>query len=565
MPPKPEPFMTIPNYEKVFSSLTKKWTDIFENDPRRVCRLLLLNEFDGETLEGDAHNELGYAYIELKKLSRKSTSRTWKNLVDAGIITSLCKFAINQQHYVTFVMPDMTHDGKAELSQEAMERMRDNAPSPYIVALEVLCNAVCSCAIPPTSTERKTIDELKKHWSTIMQRVWSEPRETLEPGEGKGRVMERLVVGQIVHRVVRVDPTFLDVVLKPSDLTLAVSFRFWLYSTDEPDARSNSSLISPFLPESMVQDHWAGHFASSPPPDIHTLLPRILLGASRGVEKKKRTPTQQADFIVSTFASHWQRFPPRYILEEFELFASLLKATSTEWPPFARAVHRSEPLWSSMAGIMKRYGAVDRNASLRGFLPEGAAVAALRMYFNVLNGPEGDEHVDTLTYSWLAGGLFDGLEGALGTIVRSARGPILLSSLFSALCNHLPKLSAKTMRKLRLELPRPRIMLPLIYLANDGNQDPAALLKLVTDGNRVLQSPYSVRDPRHPIWSITAWQMLLKLTNTARPWREVCARRGCENTADGAVCPECDIAPYCGQECLNKWVLRYLQVHKYGL
>ena len=43
--------------------------------------------------------------------------------------------------------------------------------APYFLPLEIICNAVVCGATPPTMTENKTVEELKKHWSSIMQRV----------------------------------------------------------------------------------------------------------------------------------------------------------------------------------------------------------------------------------------------------------------------------------------------------------------------------------------------------------------------------------------------------------
>lgn len=39
------------------------------------------------------------------------------------------------------------------------------------MALELICNAEMLCAVPPTAMKEKMIEELKKHWSTLMQRV----------------------------------------------------------------------------------------------------------------------------------------------------------------------------------------------------------------------------------------------------------------------------------------------------------------------------------------------------------------------------------------------------------
>ncbi len=41
----------------------------------------------------------------------------------------------------------------------------------YFHPLEIICNAVVSGSLPPTATEKKTVEEMKKYWSSIMQRV----------------------------------------------------------------------------------------------------------------------------------------------------------------------------------------------------------------------------------------------------------------------------------------------------------------------------------------------------------------------------------------------------------
>ncbi|KAI0771939.1 hypothetical protein BD413DRAFT_547127 [Trametes elegans] len=551
MTPNASPALSVPDYHRQYAVLNGKWADIIKNDPRRACRLLLLTSPQGEMIDGDVFSEIGLLFHELKSVSRQSTSRLWRGLVDAGIVTALCKSAINSGGSVTMAHMTIHDDGTAELSEEAMEEAQENAPAPYTAALEVICNAAMSCAVPPTATEQKMIEELKKHWSTLMQRIWSEPARTLEPGSSQMRVMERAVVAQLVHRLAFVDPTFLDVIVKPSDLTLAVSFRNWLYSTDEYDTMANCSLVSPLLDGSGPK-HWLRHFQTHPPPDLPVLLPRILLGASRGAEKKKRTPNQSADLIVSAFGRHIQMLPrDRHIREEFIFFSGLLKIAEQEYPLFCRALYRSEAFWTAIAETIKKHATLGPNAPRTGHVPEGVATQALSIYFSVLHTPEGRERIDQLIYNWLAGGLFDALESTILTILRDIRGPMLISAILSTMDTNLPKLSPRTRSKLRSELPRPRIMLTLILLATKGRQEPEVLLALVTEGEEVMQSQYSVRDPRHPVWTLTAWQLLLRVTNSLRPWRGTCTRRGCEKPVHSGGCGRCRMSAYCDQECMQ--------------
>lgn len=215
-----------------------------------------------------------------------------------------------------------------------------------------------------------------------------------------------------------------SIILKPSDLTLAVCFRYWLYSTSEWDDIINCTLITPLL-DGVGPDHWNRYFAEHPRPDMHALLPRILLGASRGTGKKKRTPNQSAEFIVDAFAKHFRQLGPRELLEEIIFFNGLLNATEKEFLPFWRALYRSEPFWTAMAQNVTRYAPLGPNAPKTGHIPEGLTMMSLKVYFNVLHGDSRDalNYIDELLCSWFAGGLFDALESAITTIVRSIRGP----------------------------------------------------------------------------------------------------------------------------------------------
>lgn len=213
-----------------------------------------------------------------------------------------------------------------------------------------------------------------------------------------------------------------SVILKPSDLTLAVCFRYWLYSTSEYDAMTNCGLIAPLL-DGMGPGHWKRYFAQHPPPDMHALLPRVLLGASKGTEKKKRTPNQSAEFIVTVFGNHLRRFSGRDLNETLIFFTGMLNAAQKEYPPFCRALYRSEPFWAAMATVITRHGTLSPSAPNRGYIPEGNAFAAFNLYINVMHTPEAEAHIDELVYNWLAGGLFDALEAAIATFVRHIRGP----------------------------------------------------------------------------------------------------------------------------------------------
>ncbi|KAI0356557.1 hypothetical protein OH77DRAFT_1535531 [Trametes cingulata] len=555
MPPTStsEPVFTVPDYKNQFAAQAKKWEDLISNDPRRVYRTLLITTPRGETIDGDNFDDLPILFSVLKTVSGKSTSKPWKSLVDAGIIAALGKCALNFEGSVSQAYVSLDDQGTARLTQEAADWAQANAPAPYSTALEIICNAATTCAIPPTATELKMIEELKKNWSTIMQRIWSEPSRTLEPGtpEWRYRVKERAVVAQLVHRLVHVDPSFFEVILKPSDLTLAVCFRNWLYATDDYDTIINSTLISPLLDNGVGPRSWRQYFEAHPLPELRILLPRILLGASRGTEKKKRTPNQAADFVVSAFARHIKRCKDRELYEVLTLLSGLLSAAKKEYPVFCRALYKSEAFWSAVATAITRHADLGPNVPRQGFIPETLAVGTIRLYFSVLHTPEAQDHIDTLIYNWVAGGLFDALEAAVPVWIRTVHGPMLISGLLSTIDSNLATLSAKTRSKLRSELPRPRLLLTLILLATKGREEVDWLMAMVRESDKFMRSPFDTCDPRHPVWSITGWQLLLRMTRALRPLRESCTRRGCENVAYAGGCQRCELAAYCGPDCMS--------------
>lgn len=128
---------------------------------------------------------------------------------------------------------------------------------------------------------------------------------------------------------------------------------------------------------------------------------------------------------------------------------------------------------------------------------------------------------------------------------------VLISALLSNLDTNLPKFKPKTRAKLRAELPRPRLLSKLIMLATKGSQNVDDLLALVAPDDSVIRSAVPREDPRHPLWAISAWQLLLRLTTTLRPFRGTCTRRGCDKHAYSGGCKKCKFSAYCGQECMN--------------
>lgn len=89
MPLRPSTIYTMEDYHDHQAAQFKKWADLIKDDPRRVCRALALYTPRGETVEGDSHDDVPILFQQLKEASNESTSKSWKGLVDAGVITAL--------------------------------------------------------------------------------------------------------------------------------------------------------------------------------------------------------------------------------------------------------------------------------------------------------------------------------------------------------------------------------------------------------------------------------------------------------------------------------------------
>lgn len=212
-----------------------------------------------------------------------------------------------------------------------------------------------------------------------------------------------------------------SVIFKPADLTLAVVFRYWMHATAVADNRLNLGILLPLLdsPEGMPQ-HWRAHFERSPPPDMHALFPRIFLGASKvaGSDKKKRTPGQAADAVVSAAAAHFEMLPLDEVQFDYNFFHVLFKVSEKEHRTFNRAVFKSSKFWTANANVLRRAA---ENGTRLG---EAVFMGALMTYSTMIHVVEDDgkEFVDALVYNWLSTGLFDALEASMDLLLKTPRG-----------------------------------------------------------------------------------------------------------------------------------------------
>ncbi|RDX53214.1 hypothetical protein OH76DRAFT_1343988 [Lentinus brumalis] len=520
-----------------------QWKNLVRTDPRRAVRVLTLSGVNSETIEGDTPVDTQYVIAQLRIVSKEAKGDHWKALVNAGVIGALCKCALNFQAAV--MLREDTGVPRAEVENVAKQMFAS-----YFHPLEIICNAVVSGSLPPTATEKKIVEEMKKYWSSIMQRVWSEPGYTLEPTPREVRVIERVVIAQILVRLSLFDPSFYEIILKPSDLTLAVLFRYWMHSTAVADSRLNLMVLLPLL-EPPYPQHLKEYFEQHPPPDMHALLPRILLGASKtaGSEKKKRTPGQAADAILSATASHLEKLGLEEVTYEYNFFHALLNHSEKENRAFVRAAFKSSSLWAANAQVMRR------SAAAKSQLGDGVYMGALMTYSTVIHVVEqdGKEFIDALVSSWMSTGLFDAVEDTVDVLMKAPRGPMLLTSIIAALDRWIPQLSAKTRRLMRSQLPRPRLIKSLLAPGFiRGEEDRERLDNDYAD----LVARGMGSSPQNSMWTQGAWQMLEQVSSKVEEPGD-CARRGCEKKVDAEGRPEqachmCKITKYCSIGCLEK-------------
>lgn len=361
------------------------------------------------------------------------------------------------------------------------------------------------------------------------------------------------------------------VIFKPADLTLAVLFRYWMHSTAVMDVRFNLAMLLPLL-DPPVPPHVKAYLEQHPPPDMHALLPRIVLGASKtaGSDRKKRTPGQAADAIVSASAAHFERLELEELRFEYNFFHALLRHSEKENRAFVRAVFRSSALWVANAQVMRRSAASDSR------IGEGIYIVALTTYSIValLAKLDGKEFIDALVSNWMSTGLFDVLEDTVDFLLNAHRGPckfpvpvegmalsclrvdsVLLVRIIAALDGWVPQMSTKTRKLVRSQLPRPRLTKRLLASGFiRGEEDNQRLrrdhLDFVSRGMNA--------NPQNTMFIQGARQVLEFIARKVEEPGE-CARRGCEKKVDTAGRPEqachmCKITEYCSITCLDQYV-----------
>ncbi|KAI0332505.1 hypothetical protein GY45DRAFT_1321028 [Cubamyces sp. BRFM 1775] len=519
-----------------------RWENILKTDPRRAVRVLASTGYATETIEGDTAWDVPYIIENLKRMSHTPKSATWKKLVDAGLFAALCKCTTKLR--VAF----KAGSSVPELTEEQKKAHMKELPSPWYEPLAIICTAALKAPTRPTTTARTMIEEIKQHWSAVVQRIWTEPGKSLD--EDASVAFERAIVAQIVLRLSTLNPSFLQVIFEPEDLPFSVCFRYWVHAIAQEDLILNNTLFLTLL-QPQLTSPWKPYLATHPPPASQAILSRMLLGASEEARaQEKRTPARTAEAVVAAFANHLaiKGLSLVAVGQEVELFKTVWTLAETEFPQFPRAVCKADRFWAAIPPIVRR--------SIRARQREDRAVGmnALKLYAQTMyyTNEADAELADAMIYGWVAGGLFDVLDETIDAIMEHVEGPMAVTLIMTTITGVFSKLSTKTRAALRAQLPRTGTVWKIVKFGlrrgdNSSEEQYSRDWADFSDPRRAMMNPYN------PLWRQGAWEMLASLGWKVRG-SSYCSLRGCENAAKGPMCAtgRCTRTRYCSSACRKR-------------
>ncbi|KAI0370195.1 hypothetical protein BV20DRAFT_1019186 [Pilatotrama ljubarskyi] len=519
-----------------------RWKGLLNSDPRRAVRALQLTGFSAESVEGDTAWDATYIVEALQDVSRSSQGDVWRRLVQAGVVSALC------QCIVKFGQVAIQHDPAATPpSEEMIGQMHREVHSAWYGPLAIICCALVNCTLPPTPTEKRMVEDLRLHWRAVTDRIWNDPANSLT--ENGWAVLERAALAQIVMRVTCIDPSFLDIVVDPPDVTLAICMRNWIHATAREDCVINTSLLLPLLdPDHHLPSFWRTHFDAHPLPPTHTLLFAIF-ARSKDASAEGNSPEQISEAVVNAAARHLSMPTDAFGLPETFLELDFLRTlmengTKGPCPALPRAAYKSAPLWSGTTHAIRR--AAREKARRR--QDNNVFILSLNILSATLQPiQEGDaEYADAMIHGWATAGLLDALDELLGVLIAEPSGPLNLTMIFYTIKACIPKLSPVTLAALRSQFPRPGMMFRLLISSTMTPEE---------DERHYAEFTSRQGFPRadNPMWKQGAWQTLDEVAVTVALPGE-CARRGCSRRAGGPMCgtKRCKGTRYCSKKCLQK-------------
>ncbi|KAF5371518.1 hypothetical protein D9615_009617 [Tricholomella constricta] len=519
----------------------EKWKEVAPTNPSRVIRALRLAP-GRSTKEGDHQGDIYPALEVVKEISiegRSGTeSKAWVNLVDARLAEALCKNVTESVMFLD-VLPNMP--------VELLEKAKKEIQSPYFRPLEILCNAACCFHYPPTKTDKKVIAALRKYWSQMMDRIWNEPENTLEPSNS--HILERMVIAQMVIRLVVTDPTFLSTFYDPSDLTVQIIARHWKYSQTAEDVKLTAAMLTMFL----QPDH-PRHVAYVRSNDLESatsqLLSKMLVGVGPTALASKQKQTKA---LMASFADHLVRLSGRSASAELDFFAciiSVAKKDDTE-PEITNAALKSTPLWNAMFRLLKK-SAKPTSETFHGqpIDPETEKTHRLYVMANVVGTTTNILHDASFEYPrecepliriWANENLFGALEETIEFLVDITGMTMQLGRLAGVLETVLGQGTPALRQLFRTQFPRWRTLGTLIR-HDIKRQRATGPPKPIVQGK--------IPPPDSNVWDHGAWQCFAALQASCIDLDTACGKRGCENI--GTRLCTCEVVRYCSEGCQNK-------------
>ncbi|KAG5641720.1 hypothetical protein DXG03_004390 [Asterophora parasitica] len=491
------------------------WRKIAATDPSRLIRTLRLAP-GGRTREGDRQRDIYPAFEVVKEISLEGRngeeSKAWASLVSAGIAEVLCK---NVSELVTSIhAPNMPAD--------LLERTKKEIRSPYFAPLEILCNASISFHYPPTKTDKTVIAALRRHWSEMMDRVWTAPENTLEPSDS--HIPERMVIAQTVIRLIITDPSFLTVFYAPSDLTLQIIARHWKYSLAE-DIDLTAIVLTMFL-----QPNHPRHIAFVRSNDLESatpqLLSKVLVGASPTPSTSK---PKQIKALLAVFADHLVRLVGRRASVELDFFSCIVGVARNDdaVPEIVTAILKSTPFWNAVFRLLRK-SAKSSGETLRGQPVDEETETKHRLYVmanvvgittNVLHDAsiERPRECEALARIWANENLFGSIDETVDQLVEITGMTMLLGRLAGLLDTVVTEGTPSLRQLFGTQFPRFRTIGTLIR--HDMQR------QIASGVPKAVLGP-DAPPPNSNIWDHGAWQAFAGLQAASVDFQTVCGKRG---------------------------------------
>ncbi|KAF9533053.1 hypothetical protein CPB83DRAFT_845740 [Crepidotus variabilis] len=523
----------------------QEWKQLALSNPNRVARTLVLRP-GRTTREGDNQGDIYPALEAVKAISlqgrRGAENQAWANLVLGGIADALCKNVIEMVVHLES-LPNMP--------QDLLQNVKNNMRSPYYTPLEILCNASVNFQYPPTKTDKMVIAALRKNWSEMLDRIWNEPENTLRPEDS--HTLERVVIAQMLLRIIITDPTFISVLYDPSDLTIQTIARDWKFSQREGDTMLTATtlclMLEPEHPRQIAYVKSNGLESST-----HKILSKILLGVASTRQSSKQ---MQVKTLLATFAEHLARFAGvsgRGAADDLNFLMSIIdvaKKNGTE-PEVAKAVLKATPLWNAIFRLLKRSArpaAVndEGNSGLQDVEEERTnrlrAIANIIVILaNTLHDAtfEHPRECEPLVRIWANENLFGAVEETIEILVTMPRMPMQLTRLFSIIDTTTATSSPALLRLLKTQFPRWKIIGTLVR--HDVQQQQIT-------GPPHTPPPGVMAPPESGFWNHGLWQCFGNLQLKCMD-KTLCGKRGCDNL--GTITCMCGVVKYCSDNCKTK-------------